>query len=294
MIVTPTNNVRDQLQPLLLTGLLTALVFWAMSALVFWVLIRIRLFVWLAVLPDGIARIALMLAGSNLVMAVFGVGIIALSGVALWFWIPGKLAAGIAILVPIVLLGVGLGFGRMDKMNREHHIVAVARQGDVQTTREYLLVKWTDSHDLLEVRTLLRAGTDPNAQFQGRSPIHGAVGTPDILNLLLQAGVTPDKDAFISAVSRGKSDSLKLLFDATPDDGKALVAAFGDQAITEATNIPIKETASIHKTNRSERDEIVRLLIERGAPPIPCGFNDYPWDPESEYAKCMDELGREP
>jgi uncharacterized protein len=53
---------------------------------------------------------------------------------------------------------------------------------------------------------------------------------------------------------------MKLLFAATPDDGKALVAAVGDRALQNA--------ATVRASGEQDRSQIIQLLIERGAKPM--------------------------
>jgi hypothetical protein len=56
---------------------------------------------------------------------------------------------------------------------------------------------------------------------------------------------------------------MKLLFEATSDDGKALVAEVGDQALRDATNV--------RSSGEQDREQIVQMLLSRGAKPIPNG-----------------------
>ena len=54
---------------------------------------------------------------------------------------------------------------------------------------------------------------------------------------------------------------VKLLLEATPDDGKALVAEFGDQDL-EANNV----VTSLD--GEQDRQQIIQMLLARGAAPI--------------------------
>ena len=54
---------------------------------------------------------------------------------------------------------------------------------------------------------------------------------------LLQAGAKPNGKALLEAAFWGRTDTMKLLLAATPDDGKALVAEVGDQALQATTHV---------------------------------------------------------
>jgi hypothetical protein len=53
---------------------------------------------------------------------------------------------------------------------------------------------------------------------------------------------------------------MKLLLAATPDDGKALVAEVGEQALQAATDI--------RASGEQDRGQIVQMLLARGAKPL--------------------------
>ena len=91
--------------------------------------------------------------------------------------------------------------------------------------------------------------------------------------MLLRAGAEPDGKALIEAASHRNLNIIKLLFKATSDDGKALVAGVGGQAL-EANNVftgPNKgriERRIAHKFSRccwyEEQSQLALNLVKLG------------------------------
>ena len=237
---------------------------WGFAALWFWLLMRIRILAWLAVLPDGIARIAIM-AASNTGIMVFGCMLLGAISLLLWRYLPVKLSASLAVLIPVLLLVGSIAWGRIDSYGTESYVTNPAQQGDLKTTREQLLIQMARYQLPDELRSLIRAGTNADARdLEGRSALYWS-NDPEMATMLLQAGAKPDGKALIEAASWGRSDMVKLLLEATPDDGKALVAEAGSQAL-EANNV---FTGPDGEQDRpQDRKQIVQMLSVRGAKPI--------------------------
>jgi uncharacterized protein len=232
---------------------------WSISALIFWFFIRIRLLVWLTLLPAGLARIAIALASQTgfiiFVAAAFGG-----SSLLLWRWLTIKQAAGVIILLPMLFLLGSLFLGKIDTQGTDAYVLAPAQRGDVQGTREQLVIKMAQYQLNAELQALIQRGTDVNARNpEGQSSLYWA-REPEQVKPLLQAGAKPDEGSLLEAAFWGRLDTMKLLFAATPDDGKALVAAVGDQALRNAT--------SVRTSGEQDRRQIIQLLIARGAKPI--------------------------
>jgi uncharacterized protein len=232
---------------------------WSASALMFWLFTRIRLLVWLAVLPLGLARIAIVLVSQAGLMMLVAAAVGG-SSLLLWRWLTLKQAAGAMVLIPVLFLVGSLFFGKIDTQGTDPYVLAVARRGDVQGTREQLVIKMAQYGLNAELQTLIGMGTDVNARNpKGQSALYWA-REPEQVKPLLQAGAKPDEGSLLEAAFWGRLDTLKLLFAATPDDGKALVAAVGDQALQKA--------ATVSASGEQDRRQIVQLLIARGARPI--------------------------
>jgi uncharacterized protein len=232
---------------------------WSIAALIFWFSIRIRLLVWLAVLPAGVARVAIVLASqAGLMMLV--VAAVGGSSLLLWQWLTVKQAAAVIVLIPVLFLMGSLFWGKIDTQGTDAYVLAPAQLGDVQGTREQLVIKMAQYELSAELQTLIEMGTDVNAQNPaGHSALYWA-REPEQVKPLLQAGAKPDEGSLLEAAFWGRLDTMKLLFAATPDNGKALVAAVGDQALQNAT--------TVRASGEQDRRQIVQLLIARGAKPI--------------------------
>ena len=226
---------------------------------------RLRVLTWLAVLPEWFAKVAIILAG-NIGIMVLGCMLVGASSLLLWRWSPVKLSASLAVLIPILLLVGSIAYGRIDTQGTEKYATAPAQRGDVRSTREQLLIHMTRYQLPNELQALIRVGTDVNAHDpEGRSALYWA-REPEMVKLLLLAGAKPNGKALVEAAFWGRLDTIKLLFEATPDDGKALVAEVGDQALRNATNV--------RSSGEQDREQIVQMLLTRGAKPIPNGNKD--------------------
>ncbi|MBD3886289.1 ankyrin repeat domain-containing protein [Phormidium tenue FACHB-886] len=247
----------------LLYGLrLLVILTWGFSALWFWLLMRLRILTWLSVLPEWVAKIAIILA-SNPGIMVLGCMLLGASSLLLWRWFPVKLSASFALLIPILLLMGSISYGRIDTQGTEQYVTTPAQRGDVYNTREQLLIHMARYELPNEVRALMRVGANVNAHDpEGRSALYWA-REPEMVKLLLQAGAKPDGQALVEAAFWGRLDAIKLLIEATPDDGQALIAEVGDQALRATTNV--------HTSGEQDREQIVQMLLARGAKPIPNG-----------------------
>jgi hypothetical protein len=229
---------------------------WSVAALVFWVLIRLRILAWLAVLPEGLASVAISLV-SQPGMIVLVCAVVGGSSLLLWRYLSAKQAASFAILIPMLLLIGSASFGRIDMQGTESHVLDPSRRGDVQTTREQLVIKMVQSGSISELQALIQAGANVNVRNpNGQSALYWA-REPEQVKPMLQAGAQPDEESLLQAAFWGRLDTMKLLLAATPDDGKALVAKVGNQALKEAT--------STRASGEQDRSQIAQLLIDRGA-----------------------------
>jgi uncharacterized protein len=232
---------------------------WSAFALIFWLFIRIRLLVWLAVLPAGLARMAIVLA-SHTGFMLFVAATVGGSSLLLWRWLTVKQAAGVIVLIPVLFLIGSLLWGKIDTQGTDVYVLVPAQRGDVQSTREQLIIKMAQYELNAELQALIQMGTDVNARNpKGQSALYWA-REPEQVKPLLQAGAKPDEGSLLEAAFWGRLDTMKLLFAATPDDGKALVAAVGDQALQNAT--------TVRASGEQDRRQIIQLLIARGAKPI--------------------------
>ncbi|WP_373546743.1 ankyrin repeat domain-containing protein [Chamaesiphon sp.] len=230
---------------------------WSFAAFCFWLAIHLRALAWVAVLPDLVARVAIVPAWHTRIIVV-GCMLVGASSLLLWRWLPVKLSASLAVLIPVLFLVAGLAYGRVETQVTEEYVNAPARRGDLPNTREQLAIQMAEYRLPNELQALIRVGTNINVRDpKGYSVLFRATRAPDLVKLVLQAGVKPDAEALVEAAFWGNSDTFKLLFEATPDDGKALVAAVGDRALFTA----------IHSRESGEqgREQIVQMLQARGA-----------------------------
>jgi uncharacterized protein len=232
---------------------------WSCSAFLFWMLIRFQVLAWLAILPEWLARIAVLLASSTGIMILVCL-LAGGSSLLLWHRFSAKQAASFAVLMPILLLAGSMTLGRIDMQGTEEYALAPARQGNVQSTREQLLIKMAQYGLPNELEALIRVGTNINARDpKGHSALYWNTEL-EIVKPLLQAGAKPDGESLFQAVLWGKTDTVKLLFKATSDDGKALVAEVGSQALQANTGVI--------SSGEQNRDEIAQMLSDRGAKPV--------------------------
>jgi uncharacterized protein len=233
---------------------------WSFSAFWLWGWTYLRFTIWLSLLPDWIARIALMLT-SQTGLVVVGCLVFGASSLLLWHWLPNKLSTSLAVLIPVLCLVGGLLFGVLDTQGTTSYVQEPASQGKVQVTREQLLIHMARFGASTELKALLQAGTSPNvADPLGRSALYWTKDA-EIAKLLLQAGAKPDAKAVAEIAFWGRTDALKLLFEALPDNGKAIVAEIGQDALRSQYNA--------RTSGEQDRAEIARMLLERGAQPIP-------------------------
>ncbi|MES1026457.1 hypothetical protein ABN584_26510 [Gloeocapsa sp. BRSZ] len=127
--------------------------------LVFWLCNRIVLLAWLAVLPNAIARAAIALV-SSMGISVLICAIVGGSSLLLWQWLPTKLAAVIAVLLPVLLWMGTLTWGRLDTQGTDAYVLAPAQCADVQATREQLVIKTAQYAMNRELQSLIDLGTD--------------------------------------------------------------------------------------------------------------------------------------
>jgi uncharacterized protein len=232
---------------------------WSFSAFLFWMLFRLRVLAWLAILPEWLARIAVVLA-SNIGIMILLCLLVGGSSFFIWQRLSVRQAASLAVLMPILLLIGSVMFGRIDMQGTEEYAIAPARRGDVQNTRGQLLIKMAQYDLPHELGALIRAGTNVNSRDpKGYSALYWTRET-EIVKPLLQAGAKPDGASLLQAVFWGRTDIVKLLFEATSDNGKALVAEVGSQAL--------QQTTGVVASGEQNRGEISRMLIDRGAKPI--------------------------
>ena len=232
---------------------------WSLFLLLFWILLRLRLLAWLAVLPVWLASVALRLASHTEIMVLICVALGA-SSLLLWRWLPAPQATSLAVLVPMLLAVGSLLCGRIDMQGTEAYVLEPARRGDVRQSREQLLIKMVQSGLTAELQALIQVGTDVNARDPGGDAALYRAREPELVKPLLQAGAKPDGKALLEAAFWGRTDAVKLLLAATPDDGKALVAEVGEQALQAA-----KDTRA---SGEQDRGQIVQMLLARGAKPL--------------------------
>ncbi|MBN4006311.1 ankyrin repeat domain-containing protein [Nostoc sp. LPT] len=236
------------------------IVCWSISALCFFLLMRLRILAWLVVLPEWFAKVAIILA-ANIGIMILGCIPVGASSLILWRWFPLTLSASLVILIPILVLVGSILYARIDKMGTEQYVINSSQQGDVQNTREQLLIHMARYQLPNELQALVQVGTNVNAADPlGRSALFWTVQKPEMVRLLLQSGAKPDGNALVEAAFWGRLDTIKLLFEATPDDGKTLVAEVGDRALQNATNV--------RSSGQQDRQQIVQMLVARGAKPI--------------------------
>jgi uncharacterized protein len=231
---------------------------WSFSVFLFWMLIRLQVLAWLAIFPEWFTRIAVVLASSTGVMILVCL-LVGGSSWLLWHRFSVRQAASFAVLIPIVLLAGSMMLGRIDMQGTEEYAIAPARRGDVQNTREQLLIKMAQYGLPNELNALIRVGTNVNARDpEGCSALYWNTELV-IVKSLLQAGAKPDGESLLQAVVWGRTDTVKLFFEATSDDGKALVAEVGSRALQANTGII--------SSGEQNRGEIAQMLIDRGAKP---------------------------
>jgi uncharacterized protein len=241
--------------------ILVALI-WMAAGSFFFFMTRVQLLLsGLAVLPDGLATIGISLVGHPGFLILGGM-LVGLSSRLLWGHRSRKWAIVFAILMPILLCFGGILYVASDSQGTQRYVTAAAQRGDLRGTREQLLIQSGLNGSIQRTQTLIQRGTNVNARDpEGKSALFwastGGDGASEHVKLLLQAGAKPDGPALQNAAFWGQLETIKLMFGATADDGKALVAASGNAAL-EANR------AHTHASD-ADRAEIARMLIDRGA-----------------------------
>lgn len=203
---------------------------------------------------------------TNSIAIVTNPGLMILGGMligmaSLLLWLPSFnrfVSLALAILVPILLFVWFFVLAMSDPQNRKMQLAQAAQNGNLEDVREQLLIQ---NPILSQSKRLIQLGTNVNARdSQGHSALYTASwdgGDPEVMKLLLQSGAKPDALALRNAISRGRLEAIQLMFKATSDDGKALVAELGKDALQSNT---------VHtRTSEADRAEITKLLKARGA-----------------------------
>jgi uncharacterized protein len=240
---------------------LVALIWMAAGSLFFFTARGQLLLSWLAVLPDGLATIGIFLVGHAQFPILSGM-LVGLSSLLLWSHRSRKWTIVFAILVPILLSFGGILYAASDTQGVQRYVTAAAQRGDLRGLREQLLIQSGLNGSPQRTRALIQHGTDVNARdAEGHSALYwastGRDGASEHVKLLLQAGAKPDGLALQHAAFWGQLETIKLMLGATVDDGKALVAASGNDAL---------DANQTHtRASEADRAEIARMLIDRGA-----------------------------
>jgi uncharacterized protein len=212
----------------------------------------------LAVQPDGFAERLLTFVSSPGSMILGGM----LTGItSLLLWQPPfkRLASlTLAILIPTILFFGSFVSLMGDTQGVVQYVIEAAKSGNIKNTRDQLLIQ---SPTLSLSKQLIQLGANVNARDPGgRSALYSASWEgrdPEILKLLLQSGAKPDAFALRNAISWGRLDVIQLMLTATSDDGRALIAELGNDAL-QANNVRTR-------TSEADRAEITKLLTSRGA-----------------------------
>ena len=216
----------------------------------------------LAVQPEFFATHAIAFVSSLGFLILCGM-LTGMMSLLLWHRSVNKLASLLlAMIVPALLSFGAFAFAMSDTQGVLPYVLKPAESGDLKTTREQLLIQ---SRTVSQSKQLIQLGTNVNARDPlGHSALYSASWEgrdPEILKLLLQSGAKPDALALRHAIAWGRLDAIQLMFSATSDDGKALIAELGKDAL-EANRVRTK-------TSDADRAQINQLLIAHGATPPP-------------------------
>jgi uncharacterized protein len=216
----------------------------------------------LALLPDGLATIGIAVVSHTGFLILLGM-IVGLSSLLLWSRRSATWATTLlALLIPFLLFCGGILYASIDTQGVQRYVIAAAQRGDLRGTREQLLIQSGLNGTLDLTQQLIQRGTDVNARdAAGHSALYwassGRDGNAAHVKLLLQAGAQPDGPALSHAATWGQLETIKLMLAATADDGKALVAASGNEAL---------DASRTHtRVSDADRAEIAKLLTARGA-----------------------------
>ena len=237
--------------------ILVALI-WSFAGFCFISVINPLLISRLALLPDGFAKVSIDCVSSPGIIILCGM-LFGLISVLLWRRSSNQLVTiGIAILVPMLLFCGTFIYSMSDTQGVLRHITQAAQSGNLKSTREQLLIQ---SRTPSQSKALIQLGVNVNARDpEGHSALYSGSWEgrdPEIVILLLKAGAKPDAIALRHAIAWGRLDAIKLMFGATSDDGKALIAELGNDAL-QANNVRTR-------TSDADRAQITQLLIARGA-----------------------------
>jgi uncharacterized protein len=220
---------------------------------------------YLAIQPDGFATRSIALVSSPGFMILCGM----LTGmISLLLWQPAFnkfVSLFLAITIPFLFFLGTFAFAMGDTQGVKQHVLQAAQSGNLSNIRDQLLIQ---SPALSQSKRMIQLGANVNARNpEGRSALYSASfqGTdPEIVKLLLQSGAKPDAAALRHAISWGRLDAIQLMFSATSDDGKALVAELENNALLgsglQANNVRTS-------AKEADREKINQLLIARGAKP---------------------------
>lgn len=229
---------------------------WGAAGMLVYLMAHLQLLVWLSILPVGLARLAIALFLSPL----GPVGAIAIpattGGWLCWKQVPIALLA----VPPILLLGLGCSKVRIDTQGTTPYVYQVARSGDIEATREQLLIHMARFGQPQELAVLIRAGTDVNATDPRGGTALSWTQDPTVVAQLLEAGAVPSEGAIASAAFWGNAEQMTLLLDAMQRHG---------QTLSPDTASDILFTASHIATGASEGDRasLATQLLEQGADP---------------------------
>jgi uncharacterized protein len=216
---------------------------------------------YLAVQTDNLANPAIVVVSSPGFAILCGM----LTGIlSLFFWhrsVNRLVPLLLVTIIPIFLSFVAFVFSIADTQGVRPYIFQAAQSGNLKNTREQLLIQ---SQTVSQTKKLIQLGTNVNARDpKGHSALYSASWEgrdPEILKLLLASGAKPDAAALRHAITWGRLDAIQLMFNATSDDGRALIAELGSDAL-QANNVHTR-------TSEADRAKITQLLIARGAKPI--------------------------
>ena len=228
---------------------ISVVMIWSFAALWLSSLIYLRILVWLVVMPEPIASASLILVGNSgiwiIIYLLFGS-----MSLLLWRRLPVTLAVMISVIVPILLFFASISYGRIDTYGTTGFVT-----GDLQNTREQLLIHMARYGLSDELKALIKVGTKTNVYDpMGHSALYWT-HEPEIARILIQAGAKGDTKALVNAAQWGRLDVVKGMFKASNDDGKVLVSGITDQ--------DLEFIKTVHNGGDNNREEIVKMLLVR-------------------------------
>jgi uncharacterized protein len=235
---------------------------WSLTGYLFLCAIVARLIIpTLAIQPDRVATPSIALVSSPGFMILCGM-LTGLISLILWHRSFNKvLSFLLGATIPFLLFFGAFAFAMADTQSVWMNVFQAAERGNLQDARGQLI---TLSPTVSQAKQLIQLGANVNVRdSQGRSALYSASWAgrdPEIIKLLLRSGAKPDSMALRNAISWGRLDAIQLMFQATSDDGRALIAELGEDAL-RANNVHTL-------TSEADRGKITLLLIARGAKPI--------------------------